>query len=77
MKEIKAKFQKILIKRLIIGIILGAVGGYLYYYYIGCSNGTCPITSNPINTTLYGTLMGAVLFYKERKEVKENQDLQE
>ncbi len=44
------------------GIVLGAIGGYAYYYYIGCTAGTCPITSKPLNSTLYGALMGALLF---------------
>lgn len=44
----------------IIGIILGAVAGYLYYHYVGCMSGTCSITSKPINSTLYGALMGGL-----------------
>jgi hypothetical protein len=40
---------------------IGAVAGYAYYYYIGCINGTCPITSNPYISTLYGGVMGFLL----------------
>jgi hypothetical protein len=40
------------------GIALGAIGGYLYWYYVGCATGTCPITSSPVNSTAYGALMG-------------------
>lgn len=43
------------------GIIVGAVAGYLYYYFVGCSTGTCSITSKPVNSTLYGALMGGLL----------------
>jgi hypothetical protein len=46
----------------IIGILLGALGGYLYYYFVGCSSGSCAITSNPINSILYGGVMGYLLF---------------
>jgi hypothetical protein len=46
----------------LIGIALGAIGGYLYYYFVGCTGGTCAITSNPINSTLYGTFVGGFLF---------------
>ncbi|MFN4082303.1 MAG: DUF6132 family protein [Bacteroidia bacterium] len=48
-------------KYLLIGVALGAVAGYAYYYFIGCTNGTCAITSNPLNSTLYGIFMGGLL----------------
>ncbi len=44
------------------GIIIGAVAGYLYYFYVGCVTGTCAITSKPLNSSLYGALMGGLLF---------------
>jgi hypothetical protein len=44
------------------GIIIGAVAGYLYYFYVGCFTGTCAITSKPLNSSLYGALMGGLLF---------------
>ncbi len=46
----------------ILGIIVGAIGGYLYYYFVGCASGTCAITSKPLNSTLYGAIMGGLLF---------------
>lgn len=55
-------------KLTIIGIIAGAAGGYLYYHYVGCASGTCAITSKPVNSTLYGALMGALLFNIFQKE---------
>jgi hypothetical protein len=45
----------------IIGVILGAVSGYLYWKFVGCSSGTCAITSRPLNSTLYGAVMGGLL----------------
>ena len=45
-----------------IGIAIGAIAGYLYYFYIGCVSGTCAITSKPLNSTLYGALMGELVF---------------
>lgn len=45
-----------------IGIVVGAVLGYLYYFYVGCASGTCAITSKPLNSTLYGALMGGLIF---------------
>jgi len=46
----------------IMGTIIGAIGGYLYYYYVGCASGTCVITSKPLNSILYGAMMGGLLF---------------
>jgi uncharacterized membrane protein YedE/YeeE len=46
----------------VIGIIVGAIAGYLYYFYVGCASGTCAITSKPLNSTLYGALMGGLVF---------------
>ena len=45
-----------------IGIVVGLLAGYLYYLQIGCASGTCAITSKPLNSTLYGGLMGGLLF---------------
>ncbi|MDB5273261.1 MAG: hypothetical protein JWO58_1628 [Chitinophagaceae bacterium] len=25
----------------ILGVFIGAIGGYLYYHFIGCASGTC------------------------------------
>ncbi len=49
-------------KMQIIGTIVGAGLGYAYYYFIGCASGTCTITSKPLNSTLYGALMGLLFF---------------
>lgn len=54
----------------IIGMIIGAIGGYLYYHFVGCSSGSCSITSKPINSTLYGALMGGLLFSLFKTEKK-------
>ncbi len=44
-----------------LGIVIGAASGYLYWYYVGCMSGSCAITSSPVNSTLYGGLMGGLL----------------
>lgn len=55
----------------LIGGALGAVGGYAYYYFIGCSTGACAITSSPFMSTIWGTAMGALLFQMfEKKDIK-------
>jgi hypothetical protein len=45
---------------IITGVILGGIGGYAYYHFIGCANGTCMISSKPLNSTLYFGLMGGL-----------------
>lgn len=52
----------------IVGVIIGSIGGYLYYYFVGCSSGTCAITSKPFNSTLYGAIMGGLLLNIFQKE---------
>jgi hypothetical protein len=45
-----------------IGIAIGAIAGYLYYHFVGCASGSCAITSKPLNSTLYGSLLGGLFF---------------
>ena len=54
-------------KLLFIGVIIGAIGGYVYYYFVGCEKGTCAISSKPLNSTLYGAFMGGLLFSNFQK----------
>jgi len=54
----------------LIGIIIGAIAGWLYWNFIGCSSGTCAITSKPLNSTLYGALMGYLVAGIFQKDVK-------
>lgn len=56
------------------GFIGGAVLGYLYFYYIGCASGTCAITSNPYNSTLYGAVMGLVFMWPAKKKDARSDD---
>jgi len=64
MKLWKDRIRKFLSWRLIIGIILGGTAGFLYFYFIGCQSGTCPVKSNPYLMTLVGMLIGGILLYK-------------
>jgi hypothetical protein len=72
MKQILLQFKQFLIgtiwrKRFLFSL-LGALGGYAYYYFVGCSSGACPITSNPWISTAYGAGMGLILTIDERKK---------
>lgn len=55
----------------IAGIIAGAITGYLYWKFVGCSSGSCAITSKPFNSSMYGAVMGGLLFSMIKKDKKE------
>ncbi len=64
-------------KWILVGAGVGALGGFAYYYFVGCASGTCAITSSPVNSTLYGTLMGALfmnLFSSTGKTINTKKD---
>lgn len=57
----------------LLGIVLGGLAGFAYYYFIGCNSGTCAITSKPFNSTGYGMIMGYLLFsIVNQKKAKNN-----
>ncbi len=62
----------IVVNRLyIIGIVLGGIFGFFYWKLVGCSSGTCMISSKPLNSTVYFAVMGALvlgIFKKENKK---------
>ncbi len=55
-----------------VGVMLGTIAGYLYWSFVGCFSGTCAITSNPFNSSIYGAVMGGLLFSLFRKDKKES-----
>lgn len=55
------------------GVLVGALAGFLYWKYVGCVTGGCAITSNPYNSTVYGSVMGGLLFSIFKKDEKQNE----
>ncbi len=47
-------------------ITIGALCGFAYYYFIGCTSGTCPLTSNPYVSSGYGAVVGLVVSPQKR-----------
>lgn len=62
-------------KQYVLGIAIGGIAGFLYWRFVGCNSGTCPITSTWHNTTLYGMLMG-ILIASPSKKRQEKQDIE-
>ncbi|MFM8911862.1 MAG: DUF6132 family protein [Flammeovirgaceae bacterium] len=51
-----------------LGMAIGGVLGWAYWYWVGCESGACPITSWPLNSSLYGAVMGALFFSNFNKK---------
>lgn len=58
------KIKKIFSTKFIAGLVIGGILGYLYYYFIGCNSGTCPITLSPVMSVIWGILLGGIVMYK-------------
>jgi hypothetical protein len=53
-----------------LGILAGAALGFSYWYFVGCNSGTCAITSSPVNSSIYGAVMGGLVLnmFSTKKE---------
>jgi Family of unknown function (DUF6132) len=56
--------------KLTVFAVIGAIGGFAYYYYIGCYNGQCLISSNPYISSGYGMAAGLLLAWDSKKKPK-------
>jgi hypothetical protein len=45
----------------LIGAAAGAALGFLYYRFIGCRTGACPLTSTLYGTLIYGGVIGTLV----------------
>ncbi|WP_167618576.1 DUF6132 family protein [Maribellus sediminis] len=72
-------------KRLqIIFLVLGAIGGFLYWRFVGCTSGTCAIKSVWYWSTLWGAAVGylagdflndLLLNVKKKKETNNDREV--
>ena len=52
---------KVMGKKRSVGIIIGGAIGFAIGYFGKCASGMCPLTSNPLISTIIGALFGAML----------------
>lgn len=57
--------------KLTLGVGVGGLLGFSYYYFIGCQTGACPLTSNPFISTGYGAVLGLLISSGNKREKKE------
>jgi hypothetical protein len=68
--QIKQFFIGSIWRKRILFSLVGAIGGYAYYYFVGCSTGTCPISNNPWISTTYGAGMGFIMAMGKREKAQ-------
>lgn len=67
----------------ILFLLIGAGGGFLYWKFVGCKSGTCPIKSVWYLTTFWGAAIGYLLgdflndFIEKIKKKKEKNSASE
>jgi hypothetical protein len=47
--------------KMILGIVIGAAIGFGIGYFGKCASGACPLTSNPVISTIIGAMIGAMV----------------
>jgi len=68
-KSLVGKILDNKIYRITLGAIVGGVLGFLYWRFIGCNTGSCPLTSNPYQSVLLFAALGGFLV-KDKNEKK-------
>ncbi len=58
----------------IAGVISGAIAGWCYWYFVGCASGACLITSRPLNSSVYGAVLGMLVFSIFKKDTKQKSE---
>jgi len=59
-------YSKAFIKS-VLSIVIGGIIGFLYYHFVGCSTGSCGITSNPFSSIGLGAFLGFFVVNKPCK----------
>ena len=68
MEKYKLKIWAVKYRDYFNGDLVGAIIGYFYWKFVGCSSGHCRISSKPMNSMLYFGISGALLTSAFKKE---------
>lgn len=69
-KSLPGKIWDNKIYRTTLGAIGGGILGFLYWKYIGCNMGSCPLTANPIQSVLIFGFLGGFLAKDKKETIK-------
>ena len=47
--------------KVILGVLIGGSIGFAIGYFGKCASGVCPLTSNPVISTIIGILFGLII----------------
>jgi len=50
-----------MILRFAIGVVVGAGFGFAWHKFAGCPTGACVLARNPVASTIYGAVLGALV----------------
>lgn len=50
--------------KIVLGVIIGGAIGFGIGYFGKCTSGACPLTSNPIISTIIGAVIGFIIAMK-------------
>ena len=62
-KGLKASLRSWNFWKLFLGILIGAIAGFLYYHFYGCQSGSCAITGT-CSSSIFGGLLGFFIVAK-------------
>lgn len=51
--------------KMMLGVIIGGAIGFGIGYFGKCASGACPLTSNPVISTIIGAVIGLMLTMKK------------